>query len=85
MQNVQPNQAVHPAQRQAVLNEAFLLLTDGAETINIMLQVLNDAYFIHIKESPTYKDSPESVKEDLDFTFALVNQTLLKFQEVSWQ
>lgn len=75
--------AVNPAQKEAVLQHIYDLLTDGVETPTIMLQVLNDAYFIHIKSSHTYKDAPDKEKEDIDYTFALVNTVLLKLQEVA--
>lgn len=76
-------QAVNSVHREAALQSIFELLTEGSETINIMLQVLNDAYFVHIKSSHTYTDAPDNEKEDLDYTFAIVNQILLKVQEVA--
>lgn len=74
------NQSVNSTLKQATEQSVLAQLTDLA---NETPTLLNDIYFIYLKDSDAYKQLNEVEKEDIDYLFCILNDSLFKLQGVS--
>lgn len=77
-------------ERAKLLNEIIIKQKTERQVIDQLTDVvkdkptlLNDVYFIYLKNSKAYKELDEVEKEDIDYLFCILNDSLFKLQGVS--